>query len=242
MILSRLLAAAILGFLPALAGALPASAEPKHYGDRELMSGFEKTVFGLEYKSTNGGEFYVKKFTGPVRVFIDRRSRLDRTRAVRGFIGEARSRIHGLDIAVTKKAGEANFRIFVVDRADYDKVVRAEVFGDRGASSVGACMVRVRSDRRGIRNATAVIVSDEGEFLFRRCLIEETLQGLGPLNDDASLAHSVFNDRSRASRFTRHDRFILNMLYHPGIRPGMSKSEALAVLPEVVGDVRRRLR
>ncbi|HEX2257642.1 MAG TPA: DUF2927 domain-containing protein, partial [Afifellaceae bacterium] len=81
-----------------------------------------------------------------------------------------------------------------------------------------------------------------GEFLFQRCLVEEVLQGLGPVNDSPALADSVFNDNSRHSRFTAHDRFLLNMLYHRRIRAGMTAAEVAGVLPEVIRDVRGRLR
>jgi hypothetical protein len=100
--------------------------------------------------------------------------------------------------------------------------------------------VRVVSGRGGIKRSDAVIVADEGEFLFRRCLVEEVLQGLGPANDDATLSHSVFNDRSVHSTFTSFDRFILNMLYDPRVRPGMRKAEANSVLPAVLADIRAR--
>ena len=78
---------------------------------------------------------------------------------------------------------------------------------------------------KGIKRSAAVIVSDEGEFLFKRCLVEELLQGLGPMNDDEDLIHSVFNDSSRHSRFTVFDQIILNMLYDPRIKPGMSMKQ-----------------
>ena len=103
-------------------------------------------------------------------------------------------------------------------------------------------MVRVVSSPRGIRSSAAVIVSDEGRFLFERCMTEEILQGLGPLNDDQSLSHSVFNDSSRLARFTRHDRAIVKMLYHSDIRPGMTRAEVNAVLPGVIGDIRGGVR
>ena len=73
-------------------------------------------------------------------------------------------------------------------------------------------------------------------------MVEEVLQGLGPVNDDPTLKQSVFNDRSRHATFTNFDRHILNMLYHPLIRPGMSKEEASVVLPRVAAEVRARLR
>ena len=87
-----------------------------------------------------------------------------------------------------------------------------------------------------------MIVADEGEFLFHRCMVEETLQGLGPVNDDRSLGESVFNDMSRHSTLTDFDRHILNMLYHPAIEPGMTKLEARRVLPAVAAEVQARLR
>ena len=59
------------------------------------------------------------------------------------------------------------------------------------------------------------------------------------MNDDRSLQHSVFNDRSRHDKFTAFDRYILNMLYHKHIRPGMSQKQARDVLPAVLRDVRR---
>jgi Protein of unknown function (DUF2927) len=87
-----------------------------------------------------------------------------------------------------------------------------------------------------------VIVADEGDFLLHRCVIEETLQGLGPINDDPTLSESVFNDRSEHSTFTDFDRHILNMLYHPLVEPGMTKLEVARVLPKVVEDVQAKLR
>lgn len=98
--------------------------------------------------------------------------------------------------------------------------------------------MRVVSDSSGISQSAAVIVSDEGDFLFRRCMVEEILQGLGPMNDDSSLSHSVFNDKSRHSRFTSFDRMLLNMLYDPRIKPGMRPDEVRPMLPSIVRTVR----
>ncbi len=102
--------------------------------------------------------------------------------------------------------------------------------------------MRVLSGKSGISGSAAVIVSDEGEFLFRRCLVEEVLQGLGPMNDDETLEHSVFNDTSHHARFTAFDRYILNMLYDQRIKPGMNSKAALDLLPIVIRDTRRNLR
>ena len=73
-------------------------------------------------------------------------------------------------------------------------------------------------------------------------MTEEILQGLGPLNDDSTLKYSVFNDQSRISKFTKHDRYLMNMLYHPSIKPGMRESDVMEIMPQVLADVRRNLK
>ena len=62
------------------------------------------------------------------------------------------------------------------------------------------------------------------------------------VNDNPGLTHSVFNDTSRHVSFTKHDRYILNMLYNPKIKAGMSESDVQSVLPAVIRDARRQVR
>jgi hypothetical protein len=211
------------------------------FSDRQLQTAFYQTVFGAEYSHWGAQADIVKKFAGPVRVYIDNSSRHDRRGDVAQFVRSLPRLIRGLDMALVGSPDQANFRISVVDRAQYRTVVR-NLYGSKYMHVPGRCLVRVYSRPSGIRRSDAVIVADEGEFLFQRCLVEEVLQGLGPVNDSDGLPDSVFNDSSRQSRFTAHDRYILNILYHPRIRPGMNAREAEAVLPSVIRDVRRRLR
>lgn len=226
----------------ALLLALPAT--PGHaFSNDELIDGFERTVFGSEYQSFGWQSFLVKKFAAPVRVFVDDRSRSRRGPEIAAFIRTLPAEIAGLDIDIVEKPSEANYRVYVVDRAAYRDVVAREVYGRPDSSfTPGKCLVRVISTSAGISRSDAVIVADEGDFLFHRCMVEETLQGLGPVNDDRSLDQSVFNDRSRHSSLTDFDRRLLNMLYHPMIEPGMTKLEAKRVLPAVAADVQGRLR
>lgn len=218
-------------------------ATPGHaYTDEELIDGFNRTVFGSEYGGFGWQSWLVKKFDGPVRVYIDDRAGGGRRGDVRDFLRSLPRRIDGLTLSVVESAEEANYRIFIVDRIAYRSVVTGEVYGRPSSSfAPGRCLVRVVSNRSGIERSDAVIVADEGDFLFNRCMVEEILQGLGPVNDDASLADSVFNDSSTHATFTRFDRAILNMLYHPSIRPGMTRAEARRVLPEVAAEVNARL-
>ena len=221
---------------------LAAQATPgRAFTDAELMDGFSRTVFGAEFGRWNWQSRMVKKFAGPVRFYIDDRTKAGRGGEVRAFLRSLPGAIGGLQASVTGSAREANFRIFLLDRADYQRVVTREIYG-RATSTFapGKCLVRVISGPGGITRSDAAIVADEGEFLFQRCMVEEILQGLGPVNDDRSLEQSVFNDNSRHSTLTAFDRSLLNMLYHPAIRPGMTKREASRVLPGVLADIRSR--
>ena len=212
------------------------------FSTEELLEGFEKTVFGLEYRSWSWRPYLVKKFTTPVLFYVHNLSARDRTQTVHRFIKEIDNRIGGLTTGVTNDPAKANFEIYVVDRAQYEPVVKKDIYKNEHARVPGRCLVRVVSGRKGIKRSAAVIVSDEGEFLFKRCLVEELLQGLGPMNDDEQLTHSVFNDSSRHSRFTVFDQIILNMLYDPRIKPGMSIQQTRSILPLVARDARRRVR
>ncbi|MFK7793139.1 MAG: DUF2927 domain-containing protein [Devosiaceae bacterium] len=222
---------------------LPAPAlAQSNFSDDALFDGFHRTVFGLEYDSGGRGASVVKKFSEPVRLYIDHRARIDRRRAVTRFVRSVNQAVRGLDLRVVDNPLEANFTVYVVDRQQYAQVIQDDVYNSSRAAVRGRCMVRVLTGNGGISQAQAVIVSDEGDFLFNRCLVEEVLQGLGPLNDDPTLSASVFNDSSQHARFMLHDRFVLNMLYHPRVQPGMSRDQVNSVLRTVLADVRGHVR
>lgn len=228
-------------FIMAFAATFPTRASGDAFTTTEILTGFEKTVFGLEYRSWSWRPYRVKKFTVPVRFYIHNLSQRDRTKIVKRFVSEIDRRVKGLTASVVNSASDANFQVYVVDRKQYEPVVRADIYNNPKAKVPGRCLVRVVSGRNGIKGSAAVIVSDEGEFLFRRCLVEEILQGLGPMNDHEDLDHSVFNDSSHHSRFTVFDQIILNMLYDPRIKPGMSARQTSSVLPLVARDARRQM-
>ena len=211
------------------------------YQDAEVADGFYKTVFGAEIKALSWGSQTnrVKKYVTPVKVWIDNRARLNRLKTVRRFVRDLPRDIPGLQIQMARNSKDANFRIYIVDSADYVRTVQDEVFNSRDVDVPGQCIVRVLSRRSGILRSDAVIVSDQGLSLFRRCMVEEILQGLGPLNDDHTLAYSVFNDQTTYDHFTKFDRLILNMLYNPSVKPGMTLRQVRPLTPELLQYAKR---
>jgi hypothetical protein len=204
-----------------------------------VIRGFNLTVFGAEYAPLGIQSNYVRKFAGPVRFYIDNRAKRNRIGEVRAFIQSLNGQIRGLSAQVVASPGQANFIVYVVDRADYVSTVKNKVYKRSTASAPGRCIVRSVFSRAGIQRADAVIVSDEGEAVFKRCTAEEILQGLGPLNEHPSLSESMFNDRTRHTSFTAFDRLILNMLYDRRISNGATPQTVQPLLPAILRDAKR---
>ena len=206
----------------------------------QIIDGFNKTVFGAEYSPFGIQTKYIRKFRGPVRFHVKNSSSLNRLSRVRSFIFGLNSKIKGLKTEIVSSRARANFSVYIVDRKDYASTVKKSIYRNERAKAPGKCFVRSVFTTNGIVRSDAIIVSDEGESLFRRCMIEEILQGLGPLNEHTSLHQSMFNDRSRHINFTKFDRYILNMLYDPRLKVGMPMSKVQSLLPRVLGDIRKR--
>ena len=219
---------------------LAATADP--YSDASVTAGFMAAVFGVEFPAFQGDGDYVKKFAGTVRLYVDNHAAIDRRGAVQAFVSGLPEAIGGLGVQLTQRSESANFIVHVVDRSQYAIVARYLLPSLPAGEAPGRCFVSVTYGASGITRSEAVIVSDEGEFLFRRCMVEEILQGLGPINDNPDLDGSVFSETSRESEFVLFDRLILSVLYHPAVRAGMSEDEVARVLPAVLWDVRRSVR
>ena len=65
-----------------------------------------------------------------------------------------------------------------------------------------------------------LLVVDAGNFGSSDCGYEEILQALGPINDDNSVPWTMFNDNVSLGFFGIYDQLLLNILYHPRLRPG----------------------
>lgn len=244
----RLLAAAIaaLAALPAAAG----ERRGRDYGAAALIDGFVKTVFGVEEArpGTASDNEVVKKWRpGSARMTIVNVARRDRSDQVADFVGILNRTVPGLGITLVEPgaAGDKpNVVVFLVDRADYREVIRRTM--PKGADTrflekQDCSAIAGGPEPPWLGQAMVYLVADEGDRSFRHCMVEEITQSFGPVNDDRSLKDSIYNDYNDVDRYTVFDWYILNMLYDERVRPGMTRTEARAVLPAVVADCRRRL-
>lgn len=216
------------------------------FSDDEIIDGFMRTVFGSEGpEATVEVNAQVHKFVGPINVRIVSQSRFDDRRAfVVKFIDTLRRTVPNLPIRVTKSADKANMTIYLVDRSQYQPMVKA-IVGERPDASFmeeNNCSALASGEYSGVINKAIVfIVVNEGYRAFRHCMVEEITQSLGPVNDSSELPYSIYNDYSDVDGFGIFDWFIVTTLYDKRIKPGMSAKAAMEVLPAAIADARKKL-
>jgi hypothetical protein len=136
----------------------------------------------------------------------------------------------------------ANVVVRLVRNRDVARTIRA-YFGDQAQRIQRKldpqCLSGYRKDD-GFRiiHSDVILPVDAGDFIFYDCAYEEILQSLGPINDDPTVPWTMFNDDVHKGFFDIYDQYLLNILYDPRVRPGMSRSEVRAVLPQVLPTVR----
>jgi hypothetical protein len=212
--------------------------ERKTFSDAEIIEGFFKVTFGAEFHLA-GRVDRIRRYDAPVRVFIDNRATPNRSQQVAHVIADIAAHVRGLDIARTENREEANMVVTLVRDRDLARTIRA-LYGVNRARRIQRslepqCLSGFRKDDSfRILHSDVLLVADVGDFVFYDCVYEEMLQALGPINDDNSVPWSMFNDNVQMGFFDRYDQYILNILYDPRIRPGMTRQEVRAVLPQVL--------
>jgi hypothetical protein len=246
-----LLALAVFTLVPdtatmAAAGELPAIAarqrtEKKSFTDAEIVDGFFKTAFGAEYHLA-GRVDRIRKFDAPVRVFAET-DRADRKAQLAKVVADIAARVQHLDIAMTDTSEAANVRVKLVRDRDLYRTI-ASFYGAEKAREIRTsldpqCLSGFRKNEQfEIEHSDVILTVDTSDFTFLDCAYEELLQSLGPINDTSSVPWTMFNDNVSMGYFDVYDQYILNLLYDPRIKAGMTVLEVRAVLPEVLADVR----
>jgi Protein of unknown function (DUF2927) len=222
------------------------ASERTDFTDEEIKNGFFKIAFNAELQLGAPAE-RVRKFDEPVRIFLDSKSNIDRRPEIAAVITDIRAHVNHLDVAVTDHREAANFVVRLVAARDLDRTIRSLYGNDKAKRIQQAlnpqCLSGIGKDQRyRIRRAEVILPVDTGDFTFYDCAYEELLQALGAINDDRSVPWTMFNDDVQMGFFDVYDQYLLNILYDPRLRPGMTKQEVNALLPEVVSTARTWVR
>ncbi|MEM6488066.1 MAG: DUF2927 domain-containing protein [Pseudomonadota bacterium] len=82
--------------------------------------------------------------------------------------------------------------------------------------------------------ALALIRSGLPPRLARACVEEELAQAMGLPNDDPHVRPSVFNDDQEFALLTGHDEALLRILYDNRLSVGMTETEAMEIVPDII--------
>ena len=218
------------------------ASERTDFSNEEIRDGFFKIAFGAELQIDTPAE-RVRKFDEPVRIFVESRGKPDRRPEIAAIIDDIRTHVNHLDVAITNDRRAANFVVRLVADRNLDRTIRALYGNDRAKriqqSLSPQCLSGIGKDARyRIRRAEVILPVDAGDFTFYDCAYEELLQALGAINDDRTVPWTMFNDEVQMGFFDIYDQYLLNILYDPRIRPGMTRDEVNALLPEVLSTAR----
>ena len=216
--------------------------EKKSFTDGEIVDGFLKTAFGAEYHLA-GKVDRIRKYDAPVRVFADGVNRADRKAQLARVVADIATRVRHLDIAMADSSDGANVVVKLVRDRDLYRTISTFYGADRAREIRNnldpQCLSGFRKNEKyEIERSDVILTVDNGDFIFLDCAYEELLQSLGPINDTNSIPWTMFNDNVQMGFFDVYDQYIMNILYDPRIKAGMTIAEVRAVLPQVLADVR----
>jgi hypothetical protein len=220
------------------------NAERIAFSDAEIADGFFKIAFGAEFEVVESSN-RIRKFDAPVRVFLDNRAQANRRADIAAVISDIRASVEHLDIALTQDRDTANIIVTLVrDRRELLRTMRTR-YGRARADEIERrltprCLSGFSEDpEHRIRRAEVLLTADGNDFSFLDCAYEELLQALGPINDDSSVPWTMFNDDVQMGFFDIYDQYILNILYEPRVRPGMTRQEVSNLLPDILPKIRK---
>jgi len=205
------------------------AAERTDFTNDEIKDGFFKIAFIAELQLDKRAE-RVRKYDEPVRIFVVSRASPDRRAEIATIVADIGSRVN-------------HFVVMLVGKHNLIPTIRSRYGANRAKqiqqSLHPQCLSGIGKDEfYRIRRAEVILPVDAGEFTFYDCAYEELLQALGTINDDQSVPWTMFNDDVQMGFFDVYDQYLLNILYDPRIRPGMTKQQVGAILPEVLSTAR----
>lgn len=218
------------------------------FDGRDLQRNFLKIAFRQEaFRQQRAEAIPLWRWERPIRYRVLGGSATAADRARVDAFMKRLAALTGVDV----QPGEpANFDIYFLDADERMREARrlSELSGGqarrlsgflhRGNDYSNPCR---GTGRRGPGDTIAyvvVLIKDETAGRLRNsCTEEEIAQGFGLINDDPSVTPSLFNDVNIFAVLTDHDAYLLRMLYHPLMRPGMTAQEAQPLLPLVLRDL-----
>jgi len=164
-------------------------------------------------------------------------------------LSERVAQLTRLSVERAKDAQDANIYLLIANAEERrDLIQLLKSLGREGdAPLVNAwpnrpefpCIARVFVDpAKNTLEWAMILVKAELQGDFRKsCLTEEFVQTLGLFNDGPEIRPSIFNDDAEFIELTRHDEYLLQILYDKRLRPGMMRGEAEPIVQTIAAEL-----
>lgn len=233
---------AALLMLAACAAPAPPAADPQEEAlladFRRVAYGSEGPVLGHDGSARLRGD-HLAKWDGPIRFALVETQDATQRAAARAHFADLAS-LTGLAMHEAPPA-EANFLVFYADDPFEAARRHRALYAGHLANprSFDALLARMEPratcfgflwggwpSGQGIDFAVTFLRTGRGARTVQGCLVQETTQALGLINDLDLDAQSAFTDSGEHVELTKLDRLMVRLLYDAGLRPGMSWAEA----------------
>ncbi|MAS45590.1 MAG: hypothetical protein CML46_21260 [Rhodobacteraceae bacterium] len=223
------------------------------FGNADLIRDFERIAFHMEFESatslvSRATAVELVKWRGPIRWKVTgdgvREQDLEAYRDLTARI----SRLTGLEFQ--EVGSDPDIFILIASGRVRDQFVaqmlrnggggRISLIEEWARNDVFPCVGQVgrsKIDGRWKNQATIAIKDELRGVLRLSCIHEELVQTLGLLNDDPDARPSIFNDDQEFALLTRHDEYLLRILYDPRLRAGMTAEEGMPIVREIVAEI-----
>ncbi|MDQ2094981.1 DUF2927 domain-containing protein [Rhodalgimonas zhirmunskyi] len=226
------------------------------FGPDDLLRDFERIAFYDEHARgslgrADGRAGYLHRWQSPVRMkpefgpSVSDSVRAMDTATITGYAARL-SRVTRHPIGLTRSAS-ANFHVLVMGQDDTDYLIARvkQIAPNISPSALSVfrnlpksihCLVLAfpgTDDDNEYQLAIAMIRAEHPDLLRKSCYHEELAQGLGLANDSPRARPSIFNDDDEFALLTTHDEMLLQMLYDPRLRPGMSLEQARPIAKRI---------
>ncbi|MHA1537650.1 MAG: DUF2927 domain-containing protein [Alphaproteobacteria bacterium] len=225
------------------------SAGALELSNAEIIQNFDVIAFRNEMREVINPR--VSKWVNPIRVY----KQFDAIIAPGSeeFLDkhmERLARLTGVSISAVTSRKKANFIIIFTRREAYLRSALAQFDPEGGGASRELqarlkrthCLgiYRARESNAELIRAIVIIPVDTAlkNGILRRCIVEETTQSMGLPNDSDDANPSIFNDSSPLKDLSAHDILLLKLLYHPALRVGMKRLDALRIAERILPRLR----
>ncbi|MFY0596233.1 MAG: DUF2927 domain-containing protein [Cognatishimia sp.] len=216
----------------------------------ERIAFYDEHAVGTRLQSANGEARQLVRWQDPVRIKVEFGPSVtgEQRTADKAFIDAFAGRLARLTShPIRTNPLRPNFHVFVFgedDRGTMQARINEVLPGLSSASRAIIqnlprdmhCLILANSADDAvpqIKSAVAIVRAEHPDLLRQTCYHEEIAQGLGLLNDSRHARPSIFNDDDEFAFLTSHDEKLLQMLYDPRLKIGMTADEARPIVKQM---------